>query len=217
MPIYYGSTELPNVYLGAQRLASVYAGSMPVWTGEAPWAFIDDFERTSVGTDWTGSGGLIAGTAPNRHLKKNTSTGSADYWTVRQFDTDDIEVRTVLGPVDVGDIRAAIIIGNPSGTYVYVEYQANGGTLSYYNGSQWLQFAPVSAKSGGYTQGDVVVLKRTGVLVEFIVNGTVLASGSTTVGRGPGNRRVALSVRAATQIFATRYGPTYDEVRIRAN
>lgn len=217
MPIFAGGGNVSKIYIGATEVKSVYAGSTLVWTGEEPWDFVDDFERSTIGTDWTGSGGLIAGTAPNRHLKKNSSAGSSDYWTVRQFDTDDIEVRTVLGPVDSGDIRAAIIIGNPSGQYVYVEFQANGGTLSYYNGSQWVQFSPVSAKPGGYTQGDVVVLKRTGTLVEFIVNGTVLASGATTVGRGPGSRRVALSVRSLTQLFIPRYGPTYDEVRIRAN
>lgn len=216
MPIHFGGSKIGQVFFGSQPIKEVYAGSQLVWSAEK-WDFEDDFERALIGSDWSGSGGVIAGSAPNRHLKKNTSAGSADYWTVRQFDTDDIEVETVLGPVDVGHVRAAILVGNPQGTYIYVEYQANGGTLSHYTGSQWQQFAPVSAKPGGYTQGDVVVLKRTGTLVEFIVNGQVLGSGTSTHGRGVGSRRVALSVRSLVEFFIPRYGPTYDRVRIRAN
>lgn len=217
MPINAGGLNVSKIYAGAVEVKEVYVGSSLVWSGER-WDFVDDFERASVGTiDWSGSGGLIEGSSPNRYLKKNTATGSADYWTTKWFSTENIEVRTVLGPVDSGDVRAAIMIGNPTSTYVYVEFQASGGTLSHYTGAAWQQFAPVSAKPGGYTAGDVVVLKRTGTLVEFIVNGTVLGSGNSTWGRGLGARQVALSVRASNVFFVNRYGPTFDEVKIRAN
>ena len=217
MPIHIGGSKIGQVFFGSQPIKEVYAGSLLVWSAEK-WDFEDDFERSSIGTaEWSGSGGLIAGTSGSKHLKKNSSAGSADYWTVRQFDTDNIEVEAVLGPVDSGSIRAAIILGNPQSTYVYVEFQVNGGTLSHYTGSTWQQFASVSAKPGGYTQGDVVVLKRTGSLVQFIVNGQVLGSGTSSYGWGVGNRRVALTVRSAVEFITMRYGPTFDRVRIRAN
>lgn len=217
--IYLGGTEISgsDIYIGTERPAAIYVGTEQIWptdTEPAPsWDFFDDFERTSIGSAWTGSGGLIAGTAPNRHLKKNTSAGSADYWTVQQFSSDDLTVRATLGPVDDLQQRASVILGSPA-QYVYIEFSKSGGQIGDYNGTSWTQRASVPVLS--WAAGDVIEVRRRGTTISVLRNGTQIASGSSSIAIGSAYRRVALSVRMAVNLFVNWYGPTFDDVGIRA-
>lgn len=212
MPVYGGSLGIGAVNAGGYPIASIYAGSQLVWSAET-WDFHDDFERSSIGSAWTGSGGVIAGSAPNRYLRKNTTAGSADYWTAQQFTSDDIEVLAKIGVV--GDVSqlAAVVYGN-SNQYVSIEFSQSAMRAVTYNGSTWSTV--YTFVSQYWDQGDTLRIRRTGNVFQVWRNGTLLGSFSTSIARGVTYRRVALNVRMAVNIFSW-YGPGFDDVRIRAN
>ena len=208
------SINAGSIYAGNKPIKEVYAGSSKVWSRES-WDFFDDFERSSIGSDWQGSGGLIDGAAPNRHLKKNTSAGNTTYWTTRQFDGDDFVVEALLGPVQDAQQVGSILWGNPN-EYVFVEFSKSGNNIiGDYNGSAWTTRATLPAQQ--WAEGDIIRVERTGTTVRAFRNGAPLATGTSTLGRGAGNRRMALGVRMALNFFIRWYGPTFDEVRVRAN
>lgn len=215
--IYLGGTEISEIYIGTERPAAIYVGTEKIWptdTEPAPsWDFFDDFERTSIGSEWTGSGGLIAGTAPNRHLKKNTSAGSADYWTAQQFSSDDLTVRATLGPVADAQQKAAIMIGSTAQN-IYIEFSQQTGIIGAYNGTTWSTLTNFGGIA--WAQGDVLEVRRRGTTISALRNGTEIAVASSSVAIGSAHRRVALSVKANTVFIATFYGPTFDDVGILA-
>ena len=212
MPIFPGGNKVGALHVGSRPMGAVYAGSRKVWESVS-WDFVDDFERSSIGAAWQGSGGVIAGTAPNRHLKKNTSAGSTDYWTAQQFGGDDFVVEALLGPVQDSQQAGSIIWGT-SNEYVFVEFSKSGNNVvGDYNGSVWATRATLPAQQ--WDAGDVIRVERTGTTVRAFRNGTLLATGTSSLGRGAGKRRMALGVRMALNFFIRWYGPTFDEVRVR--
>ena len=213
MSIHIDGQGIGAIYVGGQPVAEVYRGADLVWSAQS-WDFFDDFERSTIGSAWQGSGGLIDGTAPNRHLKKNTSAGNTAYWTVQQFDGDDFVVEALLGPVQDAQQAGSIVWGSPT-DYVFVEFSKSGNNIiGDYNGSVWTTRASLPAQQ--WDAGDVIRVERTGTTVRAFRNGTLLATGTSTLGRGAGKRRMALGVRMALNFFIRWYGPTFDEVRVRA-
>lgn len=218
MSIYIGPDEVSAVYIGDTLASAVYIGDVKIWPTGAPpgesWDFVDDFERTSIGTtDWTGSGGLITGTAPNRHLKKNTSAGSADYWTTQQFASDDLEAEGLIGPIHDSQQVGGIIFGSSS-RYVALEFSKNNTKAIAYNGSTWTTLRDYGTIP--WAEGDLIRLKRSGSTFTLYRNGTSLGTFTSSVGIGTTHRRVALNVRAAVNIILW-YGPTWNKISIRAN
>ena len=212
MSIHIDGQGIGSIFVGSQPVAEVYRGADLVWSAQS-WDFFDDFERSTIGSAWQGSGGLIAGTAPNRHLKKNTSAGGATYWTAHEFDGDDMVVEALLGPVQDAQQRASILLGGPN-SHVYVEFSRTGNNMiGDYNGSTWTSRADLPAQSWG--EGDVIRVERVGGNVSVYRNGTRLVGAITQEGRGAGRRRLGLSVHMALNFFVRWYGPTFDEVRVR--
>lgn len=213
MGIHIGGQGIGSIFVGGQPVAEVYRGADLVWSAQS-WDLFDDFERSTIGSAWQGSGGLIDGTAPNRHLKKNTSAGGAMYWTTHEFDGDDMVVEALLGPVQDAQQRASIILGAPN-SHVYVEFSRTGNNMiGDYNGSTWTSRANLPAQSWG--EGDVIRVERVDSSVSVYRNGTRLTGAITQEGRGAGRRRIALSVHMALNFFVRWYGPTFNEVRARA-
>lgn len=213
MSLNIGGDPISNVYLGGSQVSGIYLGSKEIWTSRF-WDFEDDFERSSIGSAWQGSGGLIAGTAPNRHLKKNNTAGSADYWSVQQFDGDDFVIEVTLGPVLDSQQPASILWGTTN-EYVYVEFSKSGPNLiGDYDGRAWNTRASLPQQS--WTEGDILRVERTGNVVIVFRNGSLLASAISNFARGVGKRRAGLSVRMDKNFLLSWYGPTYDEVRVRA-
>jgi hypothetical protein len=209
---YYDGSSLREVkkitvdYDGAVRvIRRVTLDGVQIWPS---WAFFDDFERSTIGANWQGSGALIE----LGRLKKNTTNGSADYWTSQQFAGDDLYVRTVLGPIQDAQQRASIILGSPS-TYVFVEFSKTGGIIGDYDGWTWTTRATIPSLA--LATGDVIEVSRVGTTVTLKHNGATVATATSTQGRGVGNRRVGLSVRRDSNFFGTFYGPTFDEVGVR--
>lgn len=217
MSIYIGPDEVSAVYIGGALASAVYVGDVKIWPTGAPpgesWDFVDDFERTSIGSAWSGSGGVIAGTAPNRHLKKSSSAGSADYWTTTQFASDDLEAEGLIGPIGDPQGVAAIIFGSSS-RYVAVEFSAVGTKAFHYDGQGWPLLRDYGAI--GWTEGDLIRLKRSGSTFTLYRNGSSLGTFTSSEGMGPTHRRVALNVRMQVTIIPW-YGPTWDRISIRAN
>lgn len=218
MSLYIGPDEVSAVYIGGTLASAVYIGDVKIWpTGGAPvesWDFVDDFERTSIGTtDWTGSGALIAGTAPYRYLRKNSTAGSADYWTTRQFASDDLELEGLIGPIMDLQQVAAIIFGSPS-RYVALEFSKSNTKAFAYDGSGW----PLLRDFGAipWAEGDLIRLKRSGSTFTLYRNGTSLGTFTSAEGMGPTHRRVGINVRMALNVISW-YGPTWDKVSMRAN
>lgn len=209
---YYDGSALRAVkkitvdYDGAVRvIRRVTLDGVQIWPS---WAFFDDFERSTIGTAWTGSGALIeAG-----YLKKDNTNGSADYWTSQQFVGDDLYVRTVLGPIRDSQQRAVILLGS-TGTSVYVEFSKRGGVLGDYDGRARTTRATIPSLA--LATGDVMEVSRVGTTVTLKRNGATVTTATSTQGRGAGNRRVGLSVRRDSNIFGKYYGPTFDEVGVR--
>lgn len=205
-----GSDEPREVRLGSAPVREVYLGAELLWPTDV-WDFHDDFERSTIGPAWTGSGGLIEDGA----LKKNTSAGNTAYWTVQQFDGDDFVVEALLGPVADSVQAGSVIWGTPE-EYVFVEFSKSGNNIvGDYNGSVWTRRADLPAQQ--WDEGDVIRVERTGTTVRAFRNDTLLATATSTLGRGAGKRRMALGVRMALNFFIRWYGPTFDEVRVRAN
>lgn len=199
------------MYLGAQRLAGVYVGSTSVWS-TLQWLFYDDFERTTLGSNWVSTGGAVL---VNGELKKNTTAGSSDNWTAQTFPGDNLHVRATLGEVTDPDQRASVVIGSPS-RYVYAEFSTNGGQIGDYDGSYWTWRADVPALP--WAAGDRIDMIRAGTSIGVYRNLQLVAQATSSVALGASYRRVNLSVRVnVVGGFLRYYGPTFEDVRIRVN
>lgn len=213
MSLNIGGKPVSNVYLGDSQVSGIYLGSKEIWTSRF-WDFEDDFERSSIGSAWQGSGGVIAGTAPNRHLKKNNTAGSTAYWTAQQFGGDDFVIEALIGPVLDSQQAASIMWGTPN-EYLYVEFsKTRNNIIGDYDGWAWNTRANLPQQS--WTEGDTIRVERTGTTVNVFRNGSLLATATSSLARGVGKRRAALSVRMDKNYLLSWYGPTFDEVRVRA-
>ena len=213
MSLNVGGSPVSNVYLGDSQVSGIYLGSQEIWTSRY-WDFEDDFERSSIGSAWQGSGAVIAGTAPNRHLKKNNTAGSADYWSVQQFGGDDFVIEALIGPV-LDSQQAGSISWGTTNEYIFIEFsKTKSNIIGDYNGRAWNTRASLPQQQ--WAEGDVIRVERTGTTVSVFRNGSLLASATSTLARGVGKRRLALSVRMDKNFLLSWYGPTFDEVRVRA-
>lgn len=215
MSIFIGSSAVSAVYIGSSAVSAVYQGSTKIWPLTAPgptFTFYDNFERSSIGSSWSGSGGLIDGTAPHRHLKKNTSAGQAEYWTTQNFSSDNLAVHATIGPVHDSQQAASILIGSSS-NYIFCEFSQSHGILGYYNGgSSWPQLANFGGQP--WTDGDTLIFKRSGNTITVQRNSTVLATASSSQAKGVGKRKIALGVRMNEAFWTKWYGPTFDDVGV---
>lgn len=208
MPISFGSHNIKEIVYGSQQIKEVYQGDQLVWRKPPAWFFEDDFNRTSLGSNWNpASGAILTGGM----LKKNNSNGSSDNWTAMTFPTDDLHVRTVLGEVTDPGQRSSIALGSPS-QYVYVEFSRNGGVIGDFDGWSWVIRSSIPSLS--LSSGSVVEVSRLGTTFRFIVDGVVRATAISSQAIGTSYRRVNLSVRRASDFFRTYYSPTFDEVKI---
>lgn len=212
--IYSGSTPVAGVYLGDRPVSAVYRGSSKIWPPDTPgeptpptYAFYDDFERATIGSDWQGSGGVI----DNGALKKSTTAGNADYWTTRQFDTDDLDVTVTLGPIGDRQQPISVLLGS-SAQYIYVEFSQSSGVLGAYDGSTWNILHDYGAIS--WAEGDTLRVIRSGTTVTMYRNGAEVSTVTTSVALGTAFRRVGLTVRMAENFFTKWYGPTVDAIGV---
>lgn len=198
--------------------SSTYTSIESIWEGTAsgynllweknPWYFTDDFERTTLGSDWVVTGGsqISAG-----QLRKNNSNGSADNWTAQSFPTDDLYVEVTLGTINGTSQRSSIALGSPD-RYVFAEFSVNGGIIGDYDGTYWSTRANIPSLS--LAQGDTIVLRRWGTSITFLHNGTIRATATSSQAQGAAYRRVNLSVRRETNYYSTYYSPAFDDVKI---
>lgn len=213
--IYLGSAPARAIYAGTDPVRAIYAGTMKIWPpagGEDPapdYDFFDDFERSTIGPDWTGSGGVIHEGA----LRKNTVTGSTTYWTADQFAGDNLDVTATLGPVQDHQQKAAVLIGSPE-EYVSVEFSQSAGQVVDYDGTRWTSLNNFGRRQ--WEAGDVIRVYRVGELIRVERNGELIATASSNLAMGEQHRRVGLAVYTDRVVIVNFYGPTFDDVGILA-
>ena len=215
MPVFnLGSSTITDVRLGSTQVKAVYIGSTLVWPVSSKWTFTDDFERTTIGTtDWTSSGVVIAGTAPKRYLQKDSYNGTSSAWTVKTFSGDQLEVECLLGTWNDSQQVCSVNIGNPNGAYAYVEFSRSVLHIGYTSGTgDWHIVTTPSSIS--WANGDTITFKRVGTVFSLYRNGTYIANGTCPALSSVTANRVGFSLRRASNIFGTYYGPTIDVVKV---
>ena len=209
MPTYEGGTGIGGVYAGSQPIASVYVGSSPVWQSQS-WDFSDDFERSTIGSAWSGSGGLIE----NGALKKNTTAGTARYIINQRFDSDDITVEVVIGTTADRAQPATILIGDPpDGDFVALQFSKDRIHAFGFDGG-WPGYGDFPTQP--LDDGDKVTLSRKGTQFRVLYNDAQIGTFTSGLARGAGYRRVGVEVKMALNFFIRWYGPTIDAMRVRA-
>lgn len=205
MPIIVGS-----IHAGNKPIKEVYAGSSKVWSRET-WDFFDDFERSSIGSAWQGSGGLIE----NGALKKNTTAGTARYMINQRFDSDDLTVEVVIGTTQDREQPGVILIGDPpNGDFVALSFSKNRFNAFGFDGG-WPGFGDFPTQP--LDDGDKITLSRKGTQFTVLYNDIQVGTFTTALARGAGYRRVGVEVKMALNFFIQWYGPTIDAIRVRAN
>ena len=227
MPVFkLGSSTITDVRVGSTRVKSVYLGSNLIWPTTNQWAFFDDFERTAwnANNTWqltSSTGVTIAGASPARYLQKDNTNGSADIWTVDYFRCDpNLEVTCKLGPINDENQRAAILMGAPVADLigaldvVYLEFSQKILLIGHYDGSTWTTLNTLAVQT--WSVNDTITFKKVGSKFSVLRNGTEV--GYATYGnldsKRKGYSRVGLSVRRASNIFGTYYGPTFDDIKV---
>lgn len=213
--IYLGGTEISDIYIGTERPSAIYVGTDKIWptdTEPAPsWDFFDDFERTSLGPDWIGTGALItAGT-----LRKNTSAGSSRNWLDRTFDSDDIEIEVTIGTT-MDNVQLGIMMigsGITNDDYVMLEFSKQTMRVRTWTGV-FTTVATLPTQS--LNDGAVINMKRSGNNFTVTYDGSIIGTFTSAVALGAAYRRVALTVNMANNFFVNWYGPTFDSVGVAA-
>ena len=209
MPTYEGGTGIGGVYAGSHPIASVYVGSSPVWSAQS-WDFVDLFERSTIGSAWSGSGGLIE----NGALKKNTTAGTGRYIINQRFDSDDITVEVVIGTTQDRAQPAVILIGDPpDGHFVALQFSKDRFHAFGFDGG-WPSYGDFPAQP--LDDGDKVTLSRKGTQFKVLYNDTQIGTFTSALARGASYRRVGIEVKMDMNFFIRWYGPTIDAMRVRA-
>lgn len=190
-----GSNSVSDLYVGS-KAAKMYVGSKRVWP---VWLVFDDFTGTALSSAWTGSGVILT----EGMLKKDSTNGASDIWSVESFESDDVTVGITVGDVTSSTQAAAFLFGSPT-NYVYFEFKKASWILGTYNGSVWS-----TLKSGTTTinSNSPIQMVRSGTSVTVYLNGAQIATATTSIPSGPANRQMALTVRRGS---STSYGPTID-------
>lgn len=207
MTVMWNNHELTEGAWNGLKLQEVWYNQEMIWPTEV-WYFYDDFNRSTLGSNWSPASGAII---VDGELKKNTSNGSSDNWTAQSFPTDDLRVVTTLGTVTDANQRSSIVIGSPS-QYVFCEFSVNGGILGDYDGSAWNTRATIPSLV--LSRGTTIEVRRSGTTVQFLHNGNIAAAGNSSYGRGTAHRKVNISVRKASDWRSNYYSPTIDDVKI---
>lgn len=209
--IYLGATAPSAIYLGASPVSAIYLGDVKIWpvgTTGPTYELYDDFERTSIGSAWTGSGAIIS----SGQLKKSRVTGSADLWSAVQLAADDLDVTVTIGDVTDAVQRASLLVGS-SAAYIYFDFCHNDWILGAYDGTTWTNLTTGGAIA--WTKGDKLRLTRVGSLIVVYRNGVQLASVTSSVAIGAAYRRIGFTVRSWAGFFTpTYYGPLIDAVAV---
>ena len=214
MPLFNkGGSVVTDVRVGSTQAKAVYMGSTLVWP-VAKWTFTDDFERTAIGTtNWTSGGVVIAGTAPNRYLQKDSNNGTSSAWTIKTFSGDQLEVECRLGTWNDSQQVCSVNIGNPNGAYAYVEFSRSVLRIGYTSGTG--DWNIVTTPSVIYwANGDTITFKRVGTVFSLYRNGTYIANGTCPALSSVTANHVGFSLRRASNILGTYYGPTIDVVKV---
>ena len=208
MSIHIDGQGIGSIFVGSQPVAEVYRGADLVWSAQS-WDFFDDFERSTIGSAWQGSGGVIVDGA----LKKNTSAGTARYMINQRFDSDDLTVEVVIGTTQDRAQPAVILIGDPpDGDFVALSFSKDRFHAFGFDGG-WPGYGDFPAQP--LADGDKITLSRTGTQFTVLYNGTQIGTFTSGIARGAGYRRVGVEVNMALNFFVRWYGPTIDEVRVR--
>lgn len=210
MAIFEGNKRVDRVFSGDRAISRVYSGSRLVWESQS-WDFFDDFERSTIGSAWSGSGGLIA----NGALKKNTTAGTARYMINQRFDSDDITVEVVIGTTADRAQPAVILIGDPpDGHFVALSFSKDRFNAFGFDGG-WLGYGDFPLQP--LDDGDKITLSRTGTQFRVLYNDTQIGTFTSALARGASYRRVGVEVKMALNFFIQWYGPTIDAIRVRAD
>lgn len=210
MSIHIGGADIGAVYVGGQPVAEVYRGADLVWSAQS-WDFFDDFERSTIGSAWQGSGGVIVDGA----LKKNTSAGTARYMISQRFDSDDLTVEVVIGTTQDRVQPAVILIGDlPDGDFVALSFSKDRFHAFGFDGG-WPGYGDFPLQP--LADGDKITLSRTGTQFTVLYNGTQIGTFTSALARGAGYRRVGVEVKMALNFFIQWYGPTIDAISVRAD
>lgn len=204
-----GNTDVTEVSTGSTPVQRIYSGSDLVWEAES-WDFHDDFERTSIGSAWSGSGAVI----DNGALKKNTSAGEAIYFSTQQFSSDDFTIEVRLGPVQDLQQFAGVGFGSAN-NYITIDFNQVETKAVYYDGISWIRVLTFPVQV--WDEGDILRWERRGTRSDVWRNGTHIGTFYDSHGMGAGNRSMRLTVNMALNFFLRFYGPTFDDVRVRAN
>ena len=207
MTLIWNSHELTEGAWNGLKLQEVWYNQEMIWPTEV-WYFSDDFERSTLGSDWYPASGAII---ESGELKKNTSNGSSDNWTAQSFPTDDLRVVTTLGTVGDANQRSSISFGSPD-QYVFAEFSVNGGIIGDYDGWTWTTRATIPSLV--LNRNTTIEVRRLGTTIQFLHNGNIAAAATSSYGRGTAHRKVNLSVRRNSNFFGTYYSPTFDDVKI---
>ena len=209
MAIFEGNKRVGRVFSGDRAISRVYSGSRLVWESQS-WDFFDDFERSTIGSAWSGSGGLIEDGA----LKKNTTAGTARYMINQRFDSDDITVEVVIGTTQDRAQPAVILIGDPDGHFVAFQFSKDRFHAFGFDGG-WPGYGDFPTQP--LDDGDKVTLSRKGTQFKILYNDTQIGTFTSALARGASYRRVGVEVKMALNFFIRWYGPTIDAIRVRAD
>lgn len=218
MSVYVGNSNPRGIYLGVAPVRGIYVGNELIWppdtdpTPTPEYDFYDDFERSTLGPDWEGTGALIdAGT-----LKKSTSAGNSRNWIAQTFDSDDLEIITTIGTTQDDQQLGEILIGSglPNDDYVRLLFSKQSMRADTWTGA-FNTVATLPAQP--LNDGDTVGLSRQGDTFTVTYNGNTLGTFTSSVAKGPEYRRVALAVNMALVFIARFYGPTFDDIGVIAH
>lgn len=215
MSIHRAGREVSAIYHGSRAIKEVYHGSRKVWSGLD--TFFDDFERTSVGTDWLtydGAAGIF-GEAPNRYVRRSdTSAGQSNLWTRRMFEYQNTEVEvTIPGGHDRAQ-ATSIIIGERDVRYYYIEFTNNRYVLGEYDGVRWTTLRDIGSRT--FNAGDRVGIKYVNGALSTWHNGASFSGSLPSFTLPATYRRVGLTFRADRVFIASFYSPGVDEITVKA-